>query len=265
MNTTTRHLGTCPVCTAEQKLTPDSKMVHHGFRRPGHGSIVGDCFGVGYLAYQLSCEGTKAYLRLVQGDMQSNVERLHNLTTGQVKVLCKQVSEGFGSKRTTKVVEVQEGEGPEFGRLLQIAIANVESNIKHIGYEIERLNKLVTEWAPQAVRTVEEGEREAQAVKDGRKAVKDAEKAAKVQAKVAGYQKRIDSALKRKNAGSVADIFESITSNTFQAVAGGTREERLKLVDRNEVFEKFGLVDANGQTTGLKLWDIRSDTFVWPL
>lgn len=43
--------GECQVCEGWQCMTRDGKMVHHGYRRPGHGSIVGDCFGVGHLPY----------------------------------------------------------------------------------------------------------------------------------------------------------------------------------------------------------------------
>ena len=40
----------CQVCERQQ-ATDASRMVHHGYRRPGWGSIVGDCFGVGHLPF----------------------------------------------------------------------------------------------------------------------------------------------------------------------------------------------------------------------
>jgi hypothetical protein len=60
---TRENTGTCPVCFRNIKLTDDQKMVHHGYERPGHGYIVGDCFTVKtYLPYELSAEGTKAFI-----------------------------------------------------------------------------------------------------------------------------------------------------------------------------------------------------------
>lgn len=43
--------GECQVCARKQCLTGGGALVHHGYRRPGYGSIVGDCFGVGHLPY----------------------------------------------------------------------------------------------------------------------------------------------------------------------------------------------------------------------
>ncbi len=53
-------VGTCAICDRLQKMERKRThsghpiMVHHGYRRPGVGWIVGDCFGVGYPPYELS-------------------------------------------------------------------------------------------------------------------------------------------------------------------------------------------------------------------
>jgi hypothetical protein len=46
----TRYIGRCGVCEGDYKLL-SGRLVHHGYRRPGHGYIVGDCFGVARLPY----------------------------------------------------------------------------------------------------------------------------------------------------------------------------------------------------------------------
>lgn len=48
--------GTCGCCFAHQKLN-DGHMVHHGYRRPGDGSIYGDCSGVGIRPLEVSPAG----------------------------------------------------------------------------------------------------------------------------------------------------------------------------------------------------------------
>jgi hypothetical protein len=53
--------GSCPVCFQNIKIK-DGRMVLHGYRRPGHGSTVGNCFGVGYPPFELDVKGTKAFL-----------------------------------------------------------------------------------------------------------------------------------------------------------------------------------------------------------
>lgn len=264
METTTRYLGTCPVCTAEQKLTTDMRMVHHGFKRPGDGSIHGDCFGVHYPAYELSCEGTKAYLVLVKAEQESVQARLDSLVAGQVKMFLKVVKEWVkGRNATRRVVEVREADGLEFTRLLRVNIAQTESNLKHVGYEVARVEKLIANWAPKAVRTVEEGAREEQANKDARKAEKAAQKAQKLAAKVAGYQKRIDTAMKNKTPSTIADIFEGGPSK-IRDLAGCSKAEALKLLNRDHVWALFGL--ALGQDNDRRLSEMKyfGDTFVWP-
>lgn len=68
-------LGTCAVCDRIQKLNlkvglghrhrskqkEHPLMVLHGYKRPGDGWIVGDCFGVGYPPIELSPEGAEAW------------------------------------------------------------------------------------------------------------------------------------------------------------------------------------------------------------
>src|SRR5271157_5749029 len=61
----TRYIGNCQICEGDQKLH-DGLMVHHGYRRPGTGYIVGDCPGVGEVPYEVSCELRKAYLAALQ-------------------------------------------------------------------------------------------------------------------------------------------------------------------------------------------------------
>ena len=59
--------GCCPVCFREMKLEPGTTvMVLHGFKRPYHaGYLVGNCYGVGRPAYEISSEGVTAYINNV--------------------------------------------------------------------------------------------------------------------------------------------------------------------------------------------------------
>ncbi len=57
--------GTCQCCFMVFALRND-KMVHHGYKRPGHGYIVGDCQGVDQKPYELDVEVTKSWLAQVE-------------------------------------------------------------------------------------------------------------------------------------------------------------------------------------------------------
>lgn len=50
---------TCAFCWRVHAVDSNGRLVHHGYQRPGHGSIVGDCNGVGELPWERSPEGAK--------------------------------------------------------------------------------------------------------------------------------------------------------------------------------------------------------------
>lgn len=54
-------IGTCGICNNIQKLRK-GELVLHGYSRPGYGWIQGECFGVGYKAWELSSESGVAYI-----------------------------------------------------------------------------------------------------------------------------------------------------------------------------------------------------------
>lgn len=62
------HTGTCGVCYQNVKMEDGGArqvLVLHGFRRPGHGSTEGQCFGRGYAPIELSPQACVDYLAVV--------------------------------------------------------------------------------------------------------------------------------------------------------------------------------------------------------
>lgn len=59
--TVARYIGQCQVCEGDFKLL-GGRLVHHGYKRPGYGEIVGDCPGVHEPPYEVSCELVKVLL-----------------------------------------------------------------------------------------------------------------------------------------------------------------------------------------------------------
>jgi hypothetical protein len=63
---TRENTGTCAVCFRNIKLIRKGEsavMALHGYNRPGHGYIVGRCWGGEHPPYELSCEATKLILK----------------------------------------------------------------------------------------------------------------------------------------------------------------------------------------------------------
>lgn len=78
----TRFLGRCQYCGNEQKLVEGSKpgtfaLVLHGYKRPGTGSIHGNCPGVGYDPWEVTCqiEGVRRLLGLPSGQSRGRSVR----------------------------------------------------------------------------------------------------------------------------------------------------------------------------------------------
>jgi hypothetical protein len=63
-------------------------MVLHGYKRPGTGTIHGNCFGMGYPAFEMKVTGTKDYLdKRVKPSYELAKKALADLKSGQVTKL----------------------------------------------------------------------------------------------------------------------------------------------------------------------------------
>lgn len=70
--------GTCPVCF-ESVAVRSGDMVLHGYRRPGSGSVSGRCFGLGYPPFEVSPEGTIAYLKEIEREKKAVAEKIRSI------------------------------------------------------------------------------------------------------------------------------------------------------------------------------------------
>lgn len=66
---TQENTGTCPCCFLNVKLK-NGYTVLHGYKRPGDGATSGRCFGVGYPPFEVSREGTRDYLAVIQQEIK---------------------------------------------------------------------------------------------------------------------------------------------------------------------------------------------------
>jgi len=170
--TVTRYIGKCPVCEGDFRLHKLT-MVHHGYKRPGYGEIVGDCFGVGYPPYELSTEGTEHYLAAVERGIAGNERMLAELTNDpqSVTVLKMKVT-GFG-RRDYEPVTYTPADGYEFRSALQSKIREVERSQERLRDEQRRCEHLIRDWVKRPVRTEEEDMAQKAQVTQARRAVID--------------------------------------------------------------------------------------------
>jgi hypothetical protein len=231
--TITRYIGKCPICEGDFKLTLDRNMVHHGYERLGHGSIVGDCRAVGAPSYEWSCDISKVYRSEVEARLTHAEQWLARLQSGEITELLHTEYPG------AKLENIVKGD-PKWPRILRTCIAQTESKVEALTCEIARMTRLIEAWVRRPLRTVEEFESGGTAERNAKRAAREAEKAAKVAAKIASYQKRLDTAVRKKTTSTIADIFES-APRQLRDLTGCSREQAFVMLDRTHVFAAFGL------------------------
>jgi len=259
MTKTTRHLGFCPCCGKTFKVR-GNKLVHHGYKRPGYGYIEGDCYGALRTPHELSDELAKEYRDRLQRTLIDQEDALAELPT--LTKLTKTVTRRVKGVIERTVVDVPKTERPEGGydfdndregALAQLkAVEDWERAynareryltgfIRMLKADIERLTELVDTWKLTELTTVEEEQAQKQDAKAKREAAKAAKRQEKLNTAVTKYQKRIDSAVKNRNSNTLADIWESIQRKLTDIDPSLSKAEALTLVERDEVWEAFGL------------------------
>lgn len=238
--TSTRYLGYCPACDGDFKVR-DGVLVHHGYQRPGYGHIVGDCFAVHMAPHETSPETAKKFLQHLQAIEASLVTRVEHLKTTDTLLVEKTKYEGGKYVEYTVTLKKGEVEEYEWDRTQTRQIDRVQSALRVLRSDIERVQNLVDTWVEKPLRTVEEEVAAKRAVVEARRAEKEAERRAKVQARIEGFQKRIDSAVRRKNATALANIWEKVNGDLANELKM-TKAEVFKAIDRDSVWYLFGLV-----------------------
>jgi len=198
--TATRHLGHCQVCEGEFKLH-NGQMVHHGYKRPGWGSIVGDCMGVFELPYEKSCDICKQYKASVEGQIERSKATLLKLEAGEITELL------FDSYRGLKVVKKAECKSDyEWKDALNRKMGEIKYSIRQMEAEVIRMTKRIEAWVLTETKSFEEKLEEVRVAKAERAAIvaaKRAERAAKEQAKA---EKK--AALEARRAAETAAMFD---------------------------------------------------------
>lgn len=152
--------GACPVCFGDYVVTSHhdarnkrvtTKMVHHGYERPGVGYIVGDCHGVGFEPFEVSCEGTKSWL----GVLKQTLVRTKELLAGvgkleTVSVVTGMKYAGYGRRRVSlpEYKTIKRGE-PGFDRQIEILRGQYERQIDSLKRDITTYTKHIADWKAQ--------------------------------------------------------------------------------------------------------------------
>jgi len=138
--------GTCPACFNNVKLRRGERIMRHGWQVQGQrqwGSYgntwhTGPCFGTGYVAFELSPDGTKDYRDQVVIPYKGSVENeLARVKRGADPIT---VDKGRRWERT-----LQPGD-PEYSRYQDISIKQGTKAVSDLEQDIRTLDSRITGW-----------------------------------------------------------------------------------------------------------------------
>jgi len=244
----------------------DGLLVHHGYERPGHGYIVGDCFGVGKPPHEVSPELAMAWQARVAGLVQNAIAALEPPQWPPQSIgwwdsrhwwHTLHARPGGDYVRLSRAdIPVRDEQGivrvsmREYESALDSVRRDTELHLSSLEREHQRITALVDTWFPRPLRTLEE-EQLATAERKRRSLQERQEKReAKAAELVARYQQRIDSALRTRNANVLLQIYESAPSKLRDALAAWdpeaklyrlTKFEAIAMIDRPEAWAALGL------------------------
>lgn len=123
----------------------------HGYQRPGWGYVVGQCFGLKYPPFELSCEGTKALKVFLEERVVSETEYLRKLEAGEITTL--------SSRMTNREPMTSASAG--WKMRLDSEISQTKSTLRSLKKDIETLTKLIADWSrppsPKKARSLSPG------------------------------------------------------------------------------------------------------------
>lgn len=140
---TRENTGTCGVCGCEHKLDAAGRLVNHGFTRPGHGYIVGNCFGVGYEPFELSSKAVDDYIEVLTKTLSRYELYVSKLKNGEIKEIKAFV---YNRKERKKVIKHFDLGDEGFDDVLKAEIVEYSRNVEFIKRDIDIYTEKSNNW-----------------------------------------------------------------------------------------------------------------------
>jgi len=142
--------ATCPCCFGAFMLAPKAKkgdrsmpgMVIHGYRRPGVGYLQGECFGNGWPPFELSSEGSKAYLVRLREILGSLKDGLGRLERDEQDILII----GLNAHKR------DETDPSKWANYLDISLGQQKAQVQEVTRVISLVQKNLSSWEPHPER-----------------------------------------------------------------------------------------------------------------
>jgi len=135
--------GECQICQRRHILDSRGNLVLHGYQRPGHGHIVGDCFGVGYPPWEVSSDRLEEWIELLKkrsDQAAKDAVKVSKLTT---------INVNRGSERNPRMVTLTKSD-PSFEGVLDQRVRDLKQTSKWLADDAKRETQRLKTWKPAA-------------------------------------------------------------------------------------------------------------------
>ncbi len=135
-------------------------MVLHGYKRPGHGYIIGNCLATNqFQPYEVSCEGTKAMFGFNRQSEVIFTEKLHTLATVD-RLPYQGYSDAYEATRDVWARHAMKKEGrayvtkyavrgdDKFESVFRNTKYQIESTLKQIASDAKFFEGKIRDWQP---------------------------------------------------------------------------------------------------------------------
>lgn len=151
-----RNTGMCGICSSRQKLNAD-KLVKHGYEMSEYnhsGVQVGKCFGVGYLAYELSNESCVAYAPVLERERKATMASIKLFKSGTIKTITATKYVWEKGRQVEKMVTLfSTGEtAADFQKEIESVIYQRESELRMVNNAIKSNKANIDNWTLQPLK-----------------------------------------------------------------------------------------------------------------
>ena len=151
-----RYVGECQICEGQFKVQ-DGRVVLHGYKRPGDGYIIGECFGRNEPPYELSCAAIPGWLEGCKSSLMEAARYLDDLKSGKIdrfRMESGYTNQGYSHKPFEAVRSELDDYAWETN--LKSRIYEVERAFRFWSREVERLTKRIANWRLKPLVEVDE-------------------------------------------------------------------------------------------------------------
>ena len=144
--------GECQICQRRQLLDSRGNLVLHGYQRPGHGYIVGDCFGVGHPPWEVSSDALATWIEQLKARSVQAAQaavRVAKLTT---------INVNRGSEQNPRIVTLTKGDPSRYDSYgsfsfegeIEKRVRDLKQQAKWLADDAKSETRRLKTWKPAA-------------------------------------------------------------------------------------------------------------------